>query len=67
MKPLEIEVYCPIYLKKRTVYCYRLPNDQILSNGCDDLHGDPACKECCKKTSEIAKKELSVSPDTLFH
>ena len=59
MKRIAIEVNCPLYCNKQTVYCYALTEMFIASNGCENMSGDERCKECCEKSVELAKEKLA--------
>ena len=62
MKPISIEMYCPIYFTKYKVYCYKIDDETIIPNGCDQFHPCKECDECCQKSVEICKKKLSSHP-----
>ena len=59
MKEIPVEVYCPLDLKTRTVYCFKITEDMIVSNGCEFLHQCNECDECCKRSVPLAKSKLS--------
>ena len=61
---IAVKVFCKTYNKNMTVYCYRFSDGEILSNGCDNMCGSAVCKECCRKSVEVARDSL---PDALFH
>ena len=59
MIEIPVEVYCPLDLKTRNVFCFKIQEDLIVSNGCEYLHKCNACDECCKKSISLAKSKLS--------
>lgn len=65
MKQIAIEVNCPLYCNKQTVYCYAPHENLIIPNGCESMCGDERCKECCQKSVQLAKEKLAT--DFSFH
>lgn len=59
MRIVELKVFCPLNKRELSVYCYPSPNGRYLSNGCDELNGSSACRECCAKTSLLAEEMAS--------
>lgn len=66
MDTVKIKIFCPIYRKDTVVYLLRFSDGQILFNGCEDCCGSETCKECRKKSLEIATEELKIS-ESLHH
>ena len=58
MEQISVEMYCPISLKKLTVYCFEITQGVIVSNGCEFMHRCQACDECCARSVPLAEKEL---------
>ena len=65
MNYIPVRVFCPLNKQELTVYCYPFPNGRYVSNGCDELNGSSACKECCIKSAKIAE-ELATLKDGDF-
>lgn len=65
MKPISIIMRCPIYLQDYKVYCYQLPDNFILPNGCNQFHFCKECEDCCNRSIEICKGKLSLQPSEL--
>ena len=63
MNPIKVKMYCPIHYSETIVYCYKIDRDFVVSNGCDNMSGSPICTECCKKSIDLAKKQLVESLD----
>lgn len=68
MKEIPIEMYCPLDFKNRIVYCFKIGEDHVVSNGCEFLHKCKECDNCCKKSIPLARAKLSrIFPEFSFH
>lgn len=62
---IAVRVYCPERPHHvETVYVYGIPHkqtfDPIVSNGCDSLHGCPACEACSKGIVKALQADMSL-------
>lgn len=63
---MPVKVFCRLYFRNETVFCYLNRDSSIVCNGCDNHCGAVQCKECCDEVEAATTLEELLYTGPMF-